>query len=1069
MTLRIMSLGKRHSRVCWNVLFSFLISISVAIAQLPTATILGVVHDSSGAVVPEAALTARNLDTGAIRTTTSGRDGSFRLSALPVGNYELKVEHSGFRAEVRSGLLLTIAQEAVVHFTLEVGPIEQTISVMAEPPLVNTTTGSLGGLVDEQRVSLLPLNGRNYIDLTLLQTGVQEHKNILYVAGMAGTSFSSNGAPLRSNNLLLDGASMVNLYGVTSASVSGATLGVEGIREYRVVTNSFSAEYGMTMGSQMAMVSKGGTNTFHGSLFEYLRNSALAARNFFDYKTVASSRRLPAFARNNFGASVGGPIQIDKTFFHGVYEGVRERLGVTKVLRVISPADKADPQIAPVIKPLLSLFPDPNLPNNEFTFPFSQPTREDYGQMRVDHTFSVHDMMFGRYTNHDANQVKVYSYPQFLENAASRSQYTTVSENHVFSPRLLNIFRFSYSRTKIKLDSLSGLIGPQFSFVPGLEIGTLNIGGVSGLGGDLATPVHHKQNIFTWSDDAFYARGRHSLKFGTLINRYQQYIMANTFARGTVSFANLASFLQARPTSYSAATPDSITDRTYHYTTMGFYLQEDLRVRSNLMLNLGLRYEFLTQPQEVRGHGAALRDVQHADKTTLGPPFLNPSLRNLSPRFGFAWDLRGNGQTAVRGGFGLLYDIGNLGTALMAGTAATPPFSSRSTMTSTPTNPISFTIPFFFPKEVEGKSLRLVDYLIQQPHMLQYNLTVEHQLPFNMALTLAYGGSRGINLITTTEGNPTVPQGVSDGRRCVPASTPPPVRPDERKCWIGTDPRTNPNWADIELKTANANSWYNSFQFGLVKRLSKGLQLQSSYTWSKTMDETQAQQNPENTSSSSFASDPTHRTTDRGLASFDVAHNWRLSTIYRLPALASSAGALGKVLDGWWLSSILSVQSGYPFSPVIQANRSRAGVNGGRAGVDRPDLLPGRSNDNIILGGPDRYFDPNAFSLQPAGFLGTAGRNILRGPGFATLDFSLAKDTALRMLGESGKVEFRAEFFNIFNRANLVTPGIGLGGNNAGVVFAGRSDTETPLATAGRITRTAGTSRQIQLALKILF
>ncbi|MBI2819000.1 MAG: TonB-dependent receptor [Acidobacteria bacterium] len=1051
----------------WLVIYGlFLIIAELAPAQLPTATILGVVKDSTGAVVPGATLTARNIDTGQSRTGVTAEDGSYRFAALAVGNYEVRIEHPGFQTQVRSGLALAVSQEAVVNFRLEVGAVEQTVEVTAEAPIVNTTSGSLGGLVDEQKVTDLPLNGRNYIDLTLLQTGVQQHKNINYVAGMSGTWFSSNGAPLRSNNYLLDGAIMQNLYGATSSSVSFSTLGVEGIREYRVVTNSFSAEYGMTMGSQMMIVSKGGTNNFHGSLFEYLRNSALDARNFFDRQSIASQRRLPAFTRNNFGGSIGGPIKKDTAFFYGVYEGLRERLGITNRIDVIPASAKVDggaggvAQIAPIVKPWLALFPDPNLPNNQFTFPSTQPTREEYGQIRVDHTYSTNDTLFGRYTIDDTERVSPLQYPQFATVGLSRAQYATLSENHIFSPVLLNTFRFSFSRTKILTDSPSGISGPQFSMVPGKEVGSINITGISpNFGPDLVTPDQLKQNIFTWSDDLFYTAGRHSLKFGALVNRYQQYMLVSTFERGTISFANIPNFLLARPTSYAAVTPGSTLDRTYHYTTLGFYVADDLRVGSTVTLNLGLRYEFITQPQEVRGHGAALRDIQRDADTTLGPPFENPSLKNFSPRVGFAWDVQGDGKTAVRGGFGLLYDIGNLSSALIVGTTATPPFSSRSTVVPTAANP-SFTLPFFFPPESAGKSIRSVDYHMQQPHLLQYNLTVERQLPFDMALTLAYGGSRGFNIVQTVEGNPTVPQGTPEGRsRCVAAAQPPAFNPDTLRCWTGSDPRTNRAWTNIEWKTAGGNSWYNSLQFGLTKRLSKGLQFQSSYTWSKTIDETQSQLGAENTSSDSTGSDPSNRRTDRGLASFDLTHNWRLNTIYRLPELISSGGIAGGLLNGWWFSGILSVQTGYPFSPSLGSNRSRSKVAGAQA--DRPDLVPGRSNEDIILGGPDRYFDPSGFSIQPAGFLGTAGRNILRGPGFATLDFSAVKDTALKFLGEGGKLEFRAEFFNILNRANFGMP--------SRAVFAGTSDVEAPLANVGKISNTASTSRQIQLALKVLF
>src|SRR2546425_87359 len=355
--------------------FSFLTMGTLAMPHPPPATIRGVVKDSTGAVIPGAAITAKNIETSLTRTGVSAEDGSYRLSALPVGGYEVRVELAGFRTEVRSGLTLTVSQEAVVNFILQAGAIDQTVVVTEDAPLVNTTSGALGGLVDQQKVAELPLNGRNFIDLTLLTPGITQHRNLAVAASTVGMWFSSNGAPLRSNNYLLDGAPMANLTQGTSASQDGSTLGIEGIREYRVITNSFSAEYGMTMGSQVTMVTKGGTNTLHGSLFEYFRNSALDARNFFDYKTAASNRRLPDFTRNQFGGSVGGPIKKDKTFFFGVYEGLRQRLGITTISSVMPAAchtahylvDRSCVQlptgqtlaVAPTMRSILDLFPAP--------------------------------------------------------------------------------------------------------------------------------------------------------------------------------------------------------------------------------------------------------------------------------------------------------------------------------------------------------------------------------------------------------------------------------------------------------------------------------------------------------------------------------------------------------------------------------------------------------------------------------------------------------------------------------------------------------------------------------------
>ena len=530
--------GPRHLGTAWiTASVIFIIAVSVSLAQMPTATILGAVRDASGAVIPGVSLTARNLETGQTRTAATGLDGSYRFSAMPVGSYEVRAEHAGFRSAARMGLTLSVSQEAVVNFALEVGAVEQTVEVSAEAPLVNTTSGSLGGLVDSDRIADLPLNGRNYADLILLQTGIAHNVNKGTGGATLGTPFSSSGAPIYSNNYLLDGTSTVNYFGGTSAGNS-STLGLDGIREYRVVTNSFSAEYGMTMGSQTSVVSKSGTNAFHGSAFEYLRNSALDARNFFDYQTDLTPDRLPAFKRNNFGASFGGPLVRDKTFFFGVYEGLRERLGLSTVIATIpagcrvatnnpcavSAANPAG-NVAPVIRPFLPFYPDPNLGTNEFTYPYSQPTREDYGQIRMDQTLSGAGTLFGRYTVTDGIVVESEGFPLFSQSRLSRNQYVTFSENHVFTPTLLNTFRFSYSRTTRLQDgpALLDFTGPQFSFYGGGAVtGSLGVGGVQSWGLSTTQPADTKQNIFAWSDDLFYTRGRHALKFGALINRYSQ-------------------------------------------------------------------------------------------------------------------------------------------------------------------------------------------------------------------------------------------------------------------------------------------------------------------------------------------------------------------------------------------------------------------------------------------------------------------------------------------------------------------------------------------------------------------
>src|SRR5579885_2426281 len=609
-----------------------LMAACFAVAQLPTATILGVVKDSSGAVVPGVTLTARNVDTGQSRATTSASDGLYRFPALPVGTYEVKAESPGFGTEVRSGLTLSVAQEAVVNFSLQVGAIEQTVAVTAEAPLVNTTSGSLGGLVDEQKVADLPLNGRNYVDLGLMQLGVtQDNINRGAQTGgpvMAGTWFSSNGAPPRSNNYMLDGAIMQNYNNASTAGSSGSTLGIEGIREFRLVTNSFSAEYGMRMGSQMVIVSKSGTNSFHGSAYYYLRNSALDARNFFDRKTALTPRRLPEFQRNQYGASFGGPSRKDKTFFYVVFESLHERLGITNQVNTMPTGCKgpaggtitntqcpllgsvASVTIAPVVAPFLPLWPTPNLAGNLFTFPYTQPTDEYYGQARIDQTISPSDSLFVRYTGDNDLEILSAGLPGYGDSRTTRPQFATISENHIFSATVLNTARFSFSRTKLDGEAIDPIIGPQFSFAPGLPMGSIAAGSglvTVGVGG--TEPSISTQNIYTFSDDVFWTKGAHALKMGTLINHFRQAKVQGNNYRGAVPFNSTVQFFQAQPALMTLVTPGTTIDRDYRFWTDGFYAQDDWKVSAHLTVNIGLRYEFATVPTERYNRISNLRSV----------------------------------------------------------------------------------------------------------------------------------------------------------------------------------------------------------------------------------------------------------------------------------------------------------------------------------------------------------------------------------------------------------------------------------------------------------------------------
>ncbi|MGD1096811.1 MAG: carboxypeptidase regulatory-like domain-containing protein, partial [Bryobacteraceae bacterium] len=617
----------------WNsVSFALLVGVMCAPLMAQNATALGVVTDDSGAAVPGATVTFTNIQTGQIRSTETDSAGSYRLPALNVGNYEARVTKEGFGATALPGITLTVSQEATINVTLKVGAVNQEVTVAGTVQTVNTDSATLGGLVDEQRVADLPLNGRNLVQLSLQEIGVVSNTSYSFTAGFTGVMINANGASVRSNNWLLDGGPTQNFYGANNSSISGTNLGVEGTQEFRIITSGIGAEYGGTMGAQVVMVSKGGSNQVHGSAFDYLRNSDLDARNFFDPHVI------PAFERNNFGGSLGGPIKKDKTFIFGVYEGLKSRTGLTEVDNVMAPGchgaggavitNVACPQlgsvasttVSPTIASILALFPLPNLPNNEYAYGFNEPNSESYGQVRVDQNFSTKDTLFGRFTMDNDNQTAPEAYPGFKIIEFSRNQYITGGETHIFSPTLLNTLRFSYMETLLSTASPTGLSGPNYAFVPGQEMGGVSIGGVTTMTAEGSSPAHFNQYLENYSDDLFYTKGRHSLKFGALMTRYDDPFLNNTSLRGSVTFANVASFLAATTTDYTEATPvgTKVTingvsgveshDRDFHYTTMGFYAQDDFKVTSRLTLNLGLRYEPGTVPTEVNGKTAALRN-----------------------------------------------------------------------------------------------------------------------------------------------------------------------------------------------------------------------------------------------------------------------------------------------------------------------------------------------------------------------------------------------------------------------------------------------------------------------------
>jgi hypothetical protein len=1035
-----MSLRSDSFEACLCAALLWLVAVvpAPALAQVTTATLAGVVRDETGAVLPNAVVSVTSEDTGAARSATTDSAGRYLIPGLAPGPYTRRVSLEGFATNERTGVVLTVGEQASGSITLRVGPTSDTVSVVGGPTLVELRSAALSGFVAEAKIENLPLNGRNFVTLATLQPGVSVFLDRPQTNNTGGLALHVNGAPARSNSYLLDGANLRSFYGVGIMTAAETSLGVETVQEFRVVTNGFSADYGRSMGGVINVVTKAGSNELHGSGFGFHRNSALDARNFFDPPSGP-----PDFHRNQFGFSVGGPVDRDRTFFFGGGEWLRERLGVSKVLNVPTDAARAG-ALGPVsasIRPYLDLYPRPNGPDvgpgiGRYTYVAQQPTDEYFLQGRIDHQLSSADQIFARYTHDEASRTLPLTFAAFANRSASTLGAFTAEHRRVFSPSLLNTARVSHSRLLFANSVPSTGIPAELRLVPSWaaphgavdEFGNIAVGGLSDLGATTTSPLILNTTYLTFSDDVTLTRGRHAIRSGLIVEQARNYVMVSTFVRGSYIFPNLSTFLAGRPSSFNTVFPGSELDRDRRTTLFGGYLQDDVRL-GRVTLNLGLRYETFTVPTDADGRDSALLDPAHDTAFTVGPVFRNPSRGNWGPRMGAAWDVRGDGRTSVRGGAGLYFDTDNpFNSALIIGVFS-PPFAQFVALAN-PAFPVtSYTASPVAP--------RFVDANPDQPRLWAFNASVQHQIGSGIGIMVGYAGSRGYDLIRAVEGNPYEPTIQADGRPFYPAT--------------GLV-RRNPAWGPMDVRTTGGRSWYNALQASVQKRLGPGPEVQVSYTLAKVEDLTQGHLQIDATNSSIFPQDPYGL--DKGPSDFDVRHTTTFHVTWPLPS-PQRGDFVGRLARGWQLNALGNVHSGTAFTPTIVANWSRSGSN---RGADRPNVSAACASGTSYPGTVQHYFDATCFDLPPAGTFGNAGRNSLRGPSYASVDVSLVKSIGL----DPGRsLQLRLEAFNVFNRANFAVP--------SGQVFAGVSAAEAPLATAGQITRTVSSARQLQLGVKLSF
>ena len=1041
-----------------------------------SASISGTVRDQSGAAISGAAVTAENQDTGAARNTESDPSGHYRLFALPLGRYEVRARKPGFAEELRTGIRLVVGQEATVDLALHVGEVSQQVKVTADAPIVNLTPQDISGLVGEQQVKDLPLNGRSYDLLLTLNPGVvnftpEKTGGVGVSNSTTGNNFAVSGNRPQQNLFLLNGVEYTGAAenNMQPGGASQQLLGVDAVREFNVLRDSYGAEFGKRPGGQVIIVTQSGTNQWHGNVFEFLRNSALDAANYFDAGSP------PPFQRNQFGGSLGGPIQTDKTFVFANYEGLRQHLHQTSVAFVPDLQSRADAVAS--VQPLLALWPTPSANDPDFTSGSSpdgiaavsssplQTIREDFGTVRVDHIFSTRDSLSSVYTVDDGGDLTATAADPYSTDILDlREQVLSLQETHSFSAATLNTVRVGYSRAGYFFtgEATPGTPAANVSgFLTGLPVGAVVVGGsaasnpqaqVGLAGSNNGSNLRVARNLYTLEDRVTLRRGRHQLTFGVWLQPFQSNETLALSQFGQATFSSLQTFLQGTTSSF-LYDPDP-TEMNWRSLFGAWYAEDVIRLAPRLTLSLGLRDEFSTGWNEAHGRAANYTFTDGVISTlprVADSVFTTNHARVLpQPRIGIAWSPFGP-KTVVRAGFGMYNDLQD---ALGYRTDQNPPFNPAYSIPALAVSqfPIDPNAP------VPGNAKVVpggVQPDMRTPTLISWSLRVQQELSPNTAFTLGYVGSHGYHEMLGVDANEPFPT-ICPAAPC-PATYPgtfpgalanAPVPAGSYYIAPGT-PKANPSAALANTWTwfSEGDSSYNALQADLNRRFSHGLSLRGVYTWSKALDDGDSLNGTTAGNAPGLVSNPFNLRADWGPATYNVENMGVISALYELPF------GRGKALaGGWGVNSIATLQSGFPFTPQLSYNPSN---NGDTRNPVRPFANPDFTGP-VILGKPGQWFNPQAFLQPPAnsGFYGNLGRDTLTGPGLATWDFSVMKDTRIH---ERWDLQFRAELFNLLNRANFNTPNL--------IVF-----TPSGLSgTASAVNSTSTTARQVQFGLKMLW
>jgi outer membrane receptor protein involved in Fe transport len=1087
--------------VCICALLAFVLFLSSPIyAQVAGATLSGTVSDQSGASISGAQVAVKNVGTGIVANVNVNSEGFYSVPNLQPGTYEISTSASGFATNVRSGVVLTVGAQQVLNISLQVGQISQKVEVTGEAPTVELTSSEISGVVNSTTVVELPLNGRDWTLLAVLQPSVNTIGTQMPVGANAtrgnrgfGNQLTVSGTRPQNNNYRIDGVSVVDYAGGAPGSVAGFAIGVDAVSEFSVITSNYSAEYGRTSGGIINAVTRSGTNQFHGDVYGFLRGAALDARGYFD------AGPPPPFHRNQFGGALGGPILKNKTFFFVDYEAFRQGKGNTVVDKVPSAAARTglltfpsgnfpagctavnatqcQATVDPTAATYLNFWPTAPGSGNVvlYNFAINNVVHDNFVTTRIDHRFSDKDSLSGTFLYDNALNDQPDPLGQTLFGNTSTRDTVSLQETHIFTPALTNAVRIGFNRVTALSNSAISAINP-LSKQKGLgafgnEASNVTVSGLTAFAGGLnglSAPFHY-WNSYQVYDDGFLVKGNHAIKFGFSFERVQHNSHLLNRINGIFNFSSLFNFLTNQPTSFTGS-PSGVTLEGLRQSIFGAYVQDDWKIRPRLTLNLGLRYEMSTVPTAVNNQLVNLRTLTAPTPTLGAPLFNNPTLRNFEPRIGFAWDPFGNGKTAVRGAFGF-FDVLPLTDEFFVMQEQSAPFALLITQGGglpQGSFPTGFNNASANPAKLQTA---WIDPNPKRNYMMIWNLNIEQQITQTISASIGYVGNHGVHMYNRQDDiNTTLPTTTSVGL-LFPLTTP-----------TTTGTRINPLVGDIRGGYWGGTALYNALLSTFSKKFSHGVQAQASYTFAKGID----------TGSATAIGDPFTNSIAspfnfwpgrRGLSDYNIAHTFVLNYIWDVPTPKNWQGVASHVLGGWELGGIFTAQSGQPFTPLIGGDPN--GQNSADAWAF-PNVTPGCKT--VSPGNVANYINLNCFTLPtapasmaaqcnpnsfpgaaaaaPSGqvycanLMGNESRNSVIGPGFYNLDFSVFKNNYIKQISENFNIQVRTEFFNVLNHASFLAP------INNSILFDGSG---APIGGAGAIDQLAVPAREIQFGLKVIW